>query len=107
VVTLRQIQHANDANQLNDISVPAPWPTLRGEATEAIARIVVSHRPDHNPTGRLARLLVADLATNDGFTILSTALHTAAQSLARSLLDQTPDLILPTSLFPVSPPPEP
>jgi CRISPR-associated protein Cas1 len=49
---------------------------------------------------RLARLLVADAATDDGHTIVATALHTAAQSLARSLLDATPALELPASLFP-------
>jgi len=56
---------------------------------------------------RLSRLLVADLATDDGFTILATALHTAAQSLARSLIEQTPELILPVDLFPVAPPAKP
>jgi CRISPR-associated protein Cas1 len=49
---------------------------------------------------RLARLLVADVATDDGYTIVATALHTAAQSLARSLLEQFPVLILPADLFP-------
>ncbi|WP_298288796.1 type II CRISPR-associated endonuclease Cas1 [Novosphingobium sp.] len=48
----------------------------------------------------LARLLVADLAISDGYTILANALHTAAQSLARSLLDGFPSLELPDNLFP-------
>jgi CRISP-associated protein Cas1 len=48
----------------------------------------------------LAKLLVADVATADGHTILATALHTAAQSLSRSLLDGSAALDLPDSLFP-------
>jgi CRISPR-associated protein Cas1 len=48
----------------------------------------------------LARLLVADLAMPEGYTILANALHTAAQSLARSLLDGYPALELPDNLFP-------
>lgn len=50
----------------------------------------------------LARLLVADLAMPDGHTILANALHTAAQSLARSLLDGYPALELPDNLFPTA-----
>jgi CRISP-associated protein Cas1 len=48
----------------------------------------------------LAALLVADVKTYEGHTILATALHTTAQSLVRSLLDATPALELPESLFP-------
>lgn len=50
----------------------------------------------------LARLLVADLAMADGHTILATALHTATQSLARSLIDGYPALELPENLFPTA-----
>lgn len=50
----------------------------------------------------LARLLVADLATPEGYTILANALHTAAQFLARSLLDGYPALELPDNLFPTA-----
>lgn len=48
----------------------------------------------------LAKLLVTDVATNDGHTILATALNTSAQSLSRSLLEGTAALVLPDSLFP-------
>jgi CRISPR-associated endonuclease Csn1 len=50
---LRQIQSANEADRLGDIEVPPPWPALRAEAESAVAAIVVSHRQDHNPAGRL------------------------------------------------------
>lgn len=50
----------------------------------------------------LARLLVADLAMPSGYTILANALHTAAQSLARSLLEKHPALDLPDNLFPAA-----
>lgn len=53
---------------------------------------------------QLARLLTADVQTGDGYTIVATALTTAAQSLARSLIDATPFIVLPDNLFPVASP---
>lgn len=51
----------------------------------------------------LARLLVADVASPDGgYTIVANALHAAAQSLARSLLENYPRLDLPEDLFPAT-----
>lgn len=51
--TLRRIQVANEAESLRAVTVPSPWERLRAEATDAIACITVSHRPDHNPAGKL------------------------------------------------------
>ena len=51
--TLLHIQHANEANRIGDISVPTPWAKLRPEAESAVAAIIVSHRPNHNPAGQL------------------------------------------------------
>jgi CRISPR-associated endonuclease Csn1 len=50
---LQRIQRANEADHLHGIAAPPPWPNLREDAAAAIDRIVVSHRPDHNPAGRL------------------------------------------------------
>lgn len=50
----------------------------------------------------LARLLVSDVAMSDGYTILANALNTAAQSLAKSLIEGYPNLELPESLYPAS-----
>jgi CRISP-associated protein Cas1 len=49
---------------------------------------------------RLADILVADLGTPDGHTIVATAMHTAAQSLAGCLLEGTLNLVLPDNFFP-------
>jgi CRISPR-associated protein Cas1 len=48
----------------------------------------------------LAGVIVADLAMSEGYTILANALHSAAQSLARSLIEGNPALNLPDNLFP-------
>jgi CRISPR-associated protein Cas1 len=94
------LHHVNQANAfvladdlmepfrpLVDAHVHAIWKTDGSEMTVHAKRT-------------LARLLVADIATADGHTIMATALHTAAQSLSRSLLSGSPTLDLPASLFP-------
>lgn len=53
---------------------------------------------------RLARMLTVDVQMGDGFTIVATALGTAAQSLARSLIDSSPFLTFPENLFPTAAP---
>lgn len=50
---LHFIRQANADSVLDRIEVPPPWPTLRADAIEVVNRIIVSHRPDHNPAGRL------------------------------------------------------
>jgi CRISPR-associated endonuclease Csn1 len=50
---LRLIQQANEVSALDEISIPSPWESMRTEADSAVSAIVVSHRPDHNPAGRL------------------------------------------------------
>lgn len=47
------IRAANAAEELHSIEVPPPWKTLRADALSEVEKIVVSHRPDHNPAGRL------------------------------------------------------
>jgi CRISPR-associated protein Cas1 len=48
----------------------------------------------------LANLLVDDLKTETGHTIVMTAIYTAAQSLSKSFLNRLPELVLPTNYFP-------
>jgi CRISPR-associated endonuclease Csn1 len=50
---LVRIQQANEADRIQSIAAPLPWPSLRSDAAAATVNIVVSHRPDHNPAGRL------------------------------------------------------
>jgi CRISPR-associated protein Cas1 len=51
---------------------------------------------------RLARLLTCDVQTGNGYTIVATALSSAAQSLARSLLESEPFIDFPENIFPVA-----
>ncbi|MBI2813576.1 MAG: type II CRISPR RNA-guided endonuclease Cas9 [Opitutae bacterium] len=67
--TLQRITLANQNDSLHGIVIPAPWPMIhdvtcetavseakskfRAEVAAAVAKIVVSHRPDHNPAGGL------------------------------------------------------
>ena len=48
----------------------------------------------------LANLLRDDLKTEQGHTIVMTALYTAAQSLSKSFLNRFPELVLPINYFP-------
>lgn len=50
---LKFVRDANAASELDRIVVSAPWPNFRAEAKAAVEAIIVSHRPDHNPAGRL------------------------------------------------------
>ncbi|WP_298288793.1 type II CRISPR RNA-guided endonuclease Cas9 [Novosphingobium sp.] len=50
---LHFIRTANAAEDLNGIEVPPPWKSFRTDAAAEVDKIVVSHRPDHNPAGRL------------------------------------------------------
>jgi CRISPR-associated endonuclease Csn1 len=50
---LHFIRTANAAEDLNGIEVPPPWKTFRADAAAEVDKITVSHRPDHNPAGRL------------------------------------------------------
>ncbi|MBL9217978.1 MAG: type II CRISPR RNA-guided endonuclease Cas9 [Opitutaceae bacterium] len=50
---LKFIRDANAAEDLDGIEVPPPWARFRADATAQVERIVVSHRPDHNPAGSL------------------------------------------------------
>lgn len=50
---LHFIRSANAAEELDGIEVPHPWRSFRAEAANQVERIVVSHRPDHNPAGPL------------------------------------------------------
>lgn len=50
---LHFIRTANAAEELHGIEVPPPWKSFRTDAVIAVENIVVSHRPDHNPAGRL------------------------------------------------------
>lgn len=52
---LNFIRQANAAeeNLSTGIEIPPPWKSFRAEATAEVEKIVVSHRPDHNPAGSL------------------------------------------------------
>jgi CRISPR-associated endonuclease Csn1 len=50
---LNFIRTANAAEDLHGIEVPPPWPRFRADAVTEVDKIIVSHRPDHNPAGRL------------------------------------------------------
>jgi CRISPR-associated endonuclease Csn1 len=50
---LNFIRTANAAEDLHGIEVPPPWPRFRSDAADQVEKIIVSHRPDHNPAGRL------------------------------------------------------
>lgn len=50
---LKFIRDANAAEDLYGIVVPPPWERFRADAAAQVERIVVSHRPDHNPAGSL------------------------------------------------------
>ncbi|MCU0793691.1 MAG: type II CRISPR RNA-guided endonuclease Cas9, partial [Opitutaceae bacterium] len=50
---LHFIRTANAAEDLHGIEVPPPWKTFRADAAAEVEKITVSHRPDHNPAGRL------------------------------------------------------
>lgn len=50
---LKFVRDANAASELDRIEISAPWPNFRAEAKAAVEAIIVSHRPDHNPAGRL------------------------------------------------------
>jgi len=50
---LKFVRDANAASELDRLEVPPPWGNFRADAKTAIDSIVVSHRPDHNPSGRL------------------------------------------------------
>ncbi len=50
---LHFIRTANAAEDLGGIEVPPPWKSFRTDAAAQVERITVSHRPDHNPAGRL------------------------------------------------------
>jgi CRISPR-associated endonuclease Csn1 len=50
---LNFIRTANAAEDLHSIEVPPPWKSFRADAAAEVEKIIVSHRPDHNPAGRL------------------------------------------------------
>jgi CRISPR-associated endonuclease Csn1 len=50
---LEKIQLANKLDYLSKIQVPLPWETMRTEANQQVKNIIVSHRLNHNPSGRL------------------------------------------------------
>jgi CRISPR-associated endonuclease Csn1 len=50
---LNFIRTANAAEDLHGIEVPPPWKSFRADAASEVEKIVVSHRPDHNPAGSL------------------------------------------------------
>lgn len=94
------LHHTNQANAFvlaDDMMEP-----FRPLVDAHVHKIWSTGSSEVNTTAKrtLAKLLVADVSTVDGHTILATALHASAQSLARSLLDGTASLDLPNSLFP-------
>lgn len=50
---LKFVRDANAASELDRIEISPPWDSFRADAKAAVDAIVVSHRPDHNPAGRL------------------------------------------------------
>jgi len=50
---LKFVRDANAVSELDRIEISSPWETFRSEAQSAVETIIVSHRPDHNPAGRL------------------------------------------------------
>lgn len=50
---LKFVRAANAASELDRIEISTPWNDFRAEAKAAVDAIIVSHRLDHNPAGRL------------------------------------------------------
>jgi len=50
---LHSIRQANADEELNRIMVAPPWRDFRSETVHKLGEIIVSHRQDHNPAGRL------------------------------------------------------